>query len=363
MSNKKALIITFQCCPNYGAMLQAYALQEYLKTLSLDVEILDYRPKSLTKQYVYINTYSIASIIMSIWSLASYYRKRQAFKRFEQYLNLTSKTYYSKNNIDLQYIDYCFLGSDQIWNPEITSGFDPVYFGNVNLSTSSKVIAYAASIGKKSFTSEEVGKFKTLITKIHRIAMREDEAQDLVLRTTGVKTLVVVDPTILAGVECFSKFISKVKYSNYVFVYRLGSDSRTIEVAYDVANRKGLKVIEISGLRKGISNPKHKVIYDAGVEDFLSFLFYADYVVTDSFHGTVFSVLFHKQFITIPHKTRGGRMKSLLSKINLLERISSEISDDLLDNIVDWNDVDKRLEEIKAFSRTYIKESIYDKEG
>lgn len=357
MPNKKVLIITFQCCPNYGAMLQAYALQEYLKTLSLDVEILDYRPKSLTKQYVYINTYSLASIIMSIWSLASYYRKRRAFKRFEQYLNLTGKTYYSKNNIDMQYIDYCFLGSDQIWNPEITSGFDPVYFGNVNLSDSSKIIAYAASIGKKSFTSEEVGKFKTLITKIHRIAMREDEAQDLVLRTTGKKTSLVVDPTILAGVECFRKFINKVKFSKYVLVYRLSSDLKIIDVANEVANRKGLKVIEISGLRKGIRNPKHKVIYDAGVEDYLSLLFYADYVVTDSFHGTVFSVLFHKQFITIPHKTRGGRMKSLLSKVNLLDRISSKVTDDLLDKIENWNDVDMRLDEERAFSQTYIKNS------
>lgn len=360
MSRKKTLIITFQCCPNYGAVLQAYALQEYLKTLSLDVEILDYRPESLTKQYVYINTYSIASIVMSLWSLPWYYRKKLAFKRFEQYLNLTSKTYYSKNNIDMQHIDYCFLGSDQIWNPEITSGFDPVYFGNVSLSSNSKLIAYAASIGKASFAPEEVGIFKTLMSKIPHVAMREDEAQDLVLRTTGVKTSVVVDPTILAGTECFKKFIYKVKYSKYVFVYRLCSDSKTIELAYDVARRKGLKVIEISGLRRGLRNSKHKVIYDAGVEDFLSLLFYADYVVTDSFHGTAFSVLFHKQFITLPHKTRGGRMKSLLSKVNLLGRISSKVSDNLLDNIVNWDDVDKRLDEIRAFSQTYIKTSIYD---
>lgn len=359
MKTKTALIITFQCCPNYGAVLQAYALKEYLKTLDLYVEILDYRPQSLMKQYAYVNTYSIASVIMSLYSLPTYYQKRRSFKHFQTNLNLTEKTYYRKEELNLRNIDYCFVGSDQIWNPDITSGFDPVYFGDIQWSSHPKIIAYAASIGKSFFTQNESKSFSNLIRKINCISMREEEAQGLVEKTTGLQSTVALDPTILVGAECFHKFVHKIDKTKYIFVYRLRKDSETLQVANEVAKRKGLKIIEISGMRKGIKKTKHKTIYSAGIEEFLSLLYHSDYVITDSFHGTAFSILFHKSFITIPHKTRGGRMKSLLGKVDLLDRMTSEISEDLLNSVIEWDEVDEKLKIARQKSQDYIKTSIY----
>lgn len=360
MIRKKALISTFHFCPNYGAMLQTYALQEFLRTMFLEVRVLDYRPQYLQNQYRYINTYSFASILMSLWSLPTFFRKKMAFKRFEKNLSLTSGRFYCKEEITFQPFEYFFLGSDQIWNPDITDGFDPVYFGNIPKPSDSYTIAYAASIGKSVFTKKESTQFKQLIKGISKIAMREDDARELVRKETGEETTVVVDPTILVGGECFRKFIHSVNCSGYIFVYTLGADSRVIDVANEVAKTKGSKIIQVSGVKKGLFFSKHEVIYDAGVEDFLSLLYHADYVVTDSFHGTAFSILFHKEFITIPHKTRGGRMQSLLSKTNLLTRLSQQVSDSLLMSTIDWIDVDNRLERVRTESKEYIKSVIYD---
>ena len=363
MIDKKALITTFHCCPNYGAVLQAYGLQEYLASLFSDVQILDYRPLSLVGQYKYINTYSLASILMSLWSLPSFYRKKRAFKRFEKNLHITTESFDHKVDITQQAFDYCFLGSDQIWNPEITDGFDSVYFGDVPFPIGVKKIAYAASIGKSFFTEEETVQFKALTARIDEISMREEEAKDLVKKVTGRTAAVVVDPTILSGCDCFKKFIHKVRYSHYIFVYTLRSDSGAIEVANQIATSKGLQIVQVSGVRKGLHFPKHKVIYDAGVEDFLSLIYHADYVVTDSFHGTAFSILFHKGFITIPHKTRGGRMVSLLSKAGLLSRLSHQLTDELLRETIDWFDVDKRIDQVREESKNFLKSAIYDCEA
>lgn len=360
MIRKKALITTFHFCPNYGAMLQAYALQEYLRTLFLEVRVLDYRPRPLLNQYRYINTYSFASILMSLWSLPTFFRKKLAFKRFEKNLSLTSGRFYCKEEITFQPFEYFFLGSDQIWNPDITDGFDSVYFGDISKPSDSHTIAYAASIGKSVFTEKESTQFKQLIKGISKIAMREDDAQELVRIETGEETVVVVDPTLLVGGECFRKFIHNVNCSGYILVYTLGEESRVIDIANEVSKTKGFKVIQVSGLRKGFRKSKHKVIYDAGIEDFLSLIYHADFVVTDSFHGTSFSILFHKEFITIPHKTRGGRILSLLSKTNLLTRLSQKVSDSLLTNPIDWVDVDNRLERMRTESKEYIKSVIYD---
>ena len=190
--------------------------------------------------------------------------------------------------------------------------------------------------------------------------MREEEAQELVEKTTGVKSSVVLDPTILVGAECFQKLVHEVDETNYVFVYRLRGDAETMQVANEVAKKKGLKIIEVSGLRKGLKINNHKIIYSAGVEDFLSLLYHADYVVTDSFHGTAFSILFHKSFITIPHKTRGGRMKTLLGKANLLDRMTTYVNDYLLNSTIEWEKVDSNLEIARKHSQDYIRFSIYE---
>ena len=162
---KKTAIITFHCVPNYGAVLQAYALQTKLKEVSSEAGIVDYRPSRLTAEYKDISFYSIFSVAGSLWSLNSFRKKKKKFAQFEnEYLDLIpcderNGTVILKDATP----DIVFLGSDQIWNPDITHGFDRVYFGDIIVNAPFRAASYAASIGKKNFTEEEKTQYQEII--------------------------------------------------------------------------------------------------------------------------------------------------------------------------------------------------------
>lgn len=363
MINKKALIVTFHCCPNYGAILQTYGLYQFLKNIFKEVEVLNYQPKSLMDEYKNINTYSLNSIVASVWALPSFLRKKKRFSKFIQRINLSSSLYSDSNQIENTSAQYCFVGSDQIWNPEITKGFDKVYFGKIAHKKTYKVISYAASFGKSEFTNNELKLLKSLLSGVDVVSVREEGAKRLLDTRLNIQSQVVLDPTLLAGCACFRPFVHNVSNAgDYLFVYTLDQKPETVirPLARKIANRQNLKIIEINGNRKALRLVEHQVIYDAGPIEFLTYLANAKYVVTDSFHGTAFSLLFHRNFITVPHKTRGSRMISLLSMVNLLNRVCSDSFDVDLDSPIDWLAVDKSLSVAREQSESFIIRAVND---
>lgn len=360
---KKASILTFHCVPNYGAVLQAYGLQEVLKKLFTDVEIIDYRPDNLTKEYRCINTYSLASIISSLVSLKLFKRKKKKFSTFEnEYMNKTeikSKRRISFNNYET---DILFLGSDQIWNPEITKGFDSAFFGYIG-TQKIKAVSYAASIGKGNYSKKEKEELNSLLKRVSTISVREEEARIIMKQNFNLDAKVVVDPTVLAGRECFELLADDFDYNDYLLFYSLNGSIEAIQMAEKVARYFDYEEIELSGRRKSLIPKKHKVIYDAGPKDFISLIKNCKYVVTDSFHGTVFAILFHKPFISIPHKTRGGRLKTLLSFVGLNGRLTSKFNTKIVCEAIEWDDVDKRIEKRRTESLEFIENVISEIEN
>ncbi len=234
---KKTAIITFHCVPNYGAVLQAYALQTKLKEVSSEAGIVDYRPSRLTAEYEDISFYSIFSVAGSLWSLNSFRKKKKKFAQFEnEYLDLIpcderNGTVILKDATP----DIIFLGSDQIWNPDITHGFDRVYFGDIIVNAPFRAASYAASIGKKNFTEEEKTGFAELIQKVEDVSVREKEAQIMIEQKFGKKVKVVVDPTILAGKMCFESLAKPVPYKKYLLFYSLTGMKESAAMADKVA--------------------------------------------------------------------------------------------------------------------------------
>lgn len=351
----KAVIMTFHAVPNYGAALQAYALQETLKKYFDTVEIVDYMPKYLENECRYFNFYSIFSLALSAWSFTSFAKKMSAFKKFRQQHFLLTKIS-GKTTGDLCGIeaDVVFLGSDQIWNPEITDGFDPAFFGKINWNKKTIIASYAASIGKATLSSKEQTEIIKLISNLDYISVREIEAKNLLQPYTEKNICAVVDPTVLAGRKCFDGLISPVRQSNYILMYSLTRNPETETLAVKISKYLGKPIIELSGKRKGIVRKRHKAIYTAGPSEFLSLIAHADFVVTDSFHGTVFSLLYHKKFISIPHKTRGGRIVDLLSMCGLSERMTSRFDTQLIEEDITWESVDKKIETAREESENYI---------
>lgn len=362
MNKRKACIVTFHCVPNYGAALQTYGLQEVLKAYFDEVDILDYRPETLLHEYRTINSYSFASFVLSLRAFPTTRRKHHRFNVFLKNLNLTDLKYYSNEEIDAAYFDYdyFFLGSDQIWNPDITRGFDKVYFGAAQSMSKACKIAYAASLGRSQYSDSERIEMRNLLTHVNCLSVREENDCSLIKELAQRPVVSVVDPTILAGADVFKQFVFDIPYNKYVLIYKLrNSNSEAIyKIAESISVEKGLEVIEITGGRKGFARKRHKVFYDASPELFISLFYHADFVVTDSFHGTAFSLLFHRPFITFLHKTRGSRMTSLLQSVNLQNRLSSTCVKASCNDEIDWESVELRLSILRKKSIEYIRQSI-----
>lgn len=357
--SKKASIITFHCVPNYGAVLQAYALQETLKDYFENVEIINYCPNTLLDEYKIINFYSIFSVVATLWSSVSYKRKCKKFLAFSKIRLRLSQTKGSTLDDFVDYkTDYVFVGSDQIWNPDITGGFDNVYFGKLSTVFKPIIVSYAASIGKSLLNDDEIEQMGKLIQGVDFISVREPEAQTLIDSSFHRESDVVVDPTILAGRDCFQGLVSKIDNKPYVLLYSLNGYSETESMAEKIARYLRLDLIELSGKRKPFFKKNHRSIYDAGPEEFVSYIANAQYVVTDSFHGTVFSLLFHKNMITIPHKTRGGRTRNLMSIAGLNDRLMDTFDRDVIERVICWEKVDEKLAVEREKARHFIERVI-----
>lgn len=356
----KATIITFHAVQNYGAIMQAYGLQEVLSRYFNEVEFLDYRPKSVYDSYKLIQTATVPSLLRSILTLKTRLKKKNRFfKFFKTNLKFSEVKSEEPTLFSDYHTDFLFLGSDQIWNPEITKGFDSVYFGDFLDTKNIKVISYAASFGSSSFIDEERSCISEYIKKIDTLSVREDAAKDL-LKSMGYVADVVADPTILAGAESYKKHLASIKESKYVLLFSLSKNDENVKHATKIAKYLGLELIEVTNGRKPLLKRGRKIIYDAGPREFLSYIYNAEYVVTDSFHGTVFSILFHRPFSTIIHKTRGERMRTLLKSVGLTNRLSCGFDKQLLRDSIDWEKVESKLAGLRGESLRFIERSIKD---
>ena len=340
-------IITFHCADNYGAVLQTAALYQKLKELfdSSDIYIVDYRPDSIVKPYTLIkakNTYQlVASIFQLPFSLWRKYNFNKFRDSFFQLLNL--------RNID--YLDFLVCGSDQIWNSEITGGIDPYFFGVIE-GFKGKVIAYAASDGG-DLTNININSIQPFLARFEFVSVRE-RTMLASLEKYCKDISVALDPVFLPDITFWQKIASRQKYGNYILIYQLSRNDRLLEDAYQLAAQTGKRLIEIGyGFPyKRILKIKHKILPIVSLPDFLSLFIHADYILTNSFHGTAFSIIFNKPFCTyiVDNDKKNKRIEDLLSDIGLRNRCVTQINK--LEKI-DYNNVTFLLNK-KKHESTYF---------
>ncbi|MGO5052624.1 polysaccharide pyruvyl transferase family protein [Lachnospiraceae bacterium LCP25S3_G4] len=354
-----AIIITFHCAPNYGALLQTYAMQTIFSNYFSTVEILDYRPTSLLESYRYFQLTSIRTFLSSLLNIPAKYIKYNNFKNFSKlHLHLTPNTYYDSNDIALD-CDFIILGSDQIWCFDITKGYDNTYFGNITKKTRTKIMAYAPSIGKDSLTDNECSLFKYGLTNIDYLSVRESSASELLYKITNRKPEVVLDPTLLLTDSQWQTVAQKTRYKNYVLLYSLNGYFATYRIARFVADKYGLDIIEIlSGGISFLKKYKHKVLSHVSPDKFLGLMEGASYVVTDSFHGTAFAIKFQKNFYTVPHNISGSRVTHLLTTLHLDNRICNEFTPSMHVQHIDYQTCNKLLQEQIKQSYDFIDNSL-----
>lgn len=363
-------ILTFHRAHNYGAMLQAYALHRFLTKKGHDVEFISYRQPKIENAYkAWLWSFDSSSslignlknLISNIFTLRRRIKRRNAFEKFLRN-NLPESRKYSKEElfkVGLTY-DIVFFGSDQIWTCRFMGAFDDVYWGDIHLKNGRKV-AYAPSMEMKAVSKQEELYIKEHIKNFDSISAREISMSNLLSSITGLPIPVVVDPTLLCRKEDYQSLISSSKHvpsEPYILVYHVGHFNQVKDISQKVADQLNCKIIEIGSRVFLHSDSNYKDGY--GPEDFVALIANATFVVSCSFHGTAFSVNFHKPFYSILIPGLDARAISFLTQIDLLKcgiRNVDEVDVHSVINI-DYANVDIKLEQMRTISMRFIDETL-----
>jgi hypothetical protein len=350
-------ILTFQWSSNYGAALQAFALKQFIEKKGFDVQIVDYKPNYPKKRGSLSS--NIKDLILKVLLIPDRPKINKQVNRFlqfrEEYFDLTEEvsTIKKAHNLDCD----CFIcGSDQIWNPKLTGEeLDPFYFA---FFTEKIKIAYAASIGERIIRQDDVDKFKQFLADFTAISVRELQIVDQMQNLTKKKVSCVVDPTLLLDKQDYLKIVG-VRTINepYLLIYQNTRNNDVYSIAKFIAKKRDLKIVEV-GYRRQFPSTGIDIIETAGPKEFLTLYCNADFVVTNTFHGTVFSVMFEKDFISIPLKGRESRVENLANMTGLQRRFvegyDQEIIEQLIDSNINYVEAKSRLEPFKRKSMDFL---------
>lgn len=373
---KKIGIVTYwDTKDNYGTVLQNYALQNFLKIHGFEPELIRVRPnprksfqemilifsgqKNFIKRITFILTYPLRCCLKKVFARKQ--NKRRFFDFQNKYLNKTKiyNSYTELKTADFTY-DCLIAGSDQIWNfydYSLNEAYNLIHtyfldFGGSNV----KRISCAASFGKDNLNGKHIDEIKPLMQKFDFVSVREEYGIDLCQKLGFETSVKQEDPTFLLDSEHYINLTDSVqskKKRKYVFLYLLSNHCDfDLSSFYQWAKANKLEVVYVSGNDTLRNTNKYKKIYPC-VEEWLSLIKNAEYVFTNSFHGTIFCIKFNKQFLTIPQTgkftSQNARITSLLQEFNLQERLFID-SFDAICSTIDYTTINNQMKLIQAES-------------
>lgn len=364
MKKKTLGIITFNRASNYGAILQAFAMKCVCENMGYEVHIINYtkgikddNPTPL-KDFLQANNKKRAAFKF-VRNCLSYIWDKQRWKEFVNFRNKyleESKICISKEEVEALGYDVYIIGSDQIWNYNITgNAFDPVYFGN--FSEEATCVLYAASAHDTPFPLDKEIEFKELLSRTKAaIGIREQKLADYVGELTGVKYPVVLDPTLLAGKDIMNSIVcEEIPKKPYILIYQIDSNPNSDISVKTLEARFGCNVYTMTVPRIGSFHGRKGV---AGPEKFLSYLKNAEFLVTNSFHGIALSILFEKQFYVYENNGVMSRIDGLLSTLGLDKRKVKMVADINLNNKIDYAPVKEILKTLRRDSISYLSDAL-----
>lgn len=320
-------ILTFHNAHNYGAVLQAFALREYLKSLGHQVEFVNYHIKEFDKYAIYPTSLNdkvsfIQRFKLIIIFILSFYRRILRYKKFKRFIDrhLISSKKMTRETFNVQgAYNAIIFGSDQIWNPIITKGFDPIYWGDFNAGEEVLKVAYAASMDYSIDSTEARYILTKFLMNFNAIGVREFDMIPMLKHLTHLKIHHVLDPTFLVSISCFDKIKKTPRIKEkYVLIYTVLGHSKVTLLAKKIAKELNCSIIDLAS---NISaKRKINTIETASPEEFIGYIANAQCVITTSFHATVFSILYRKPFYSL-NLTNTGRTAALLKDLELENRL------------------------------------------
>lgn len=334
-------IVTHPLCNNYGGLLQNYALQYVLEKLGHKTKTIDFASRWPFLKYLLEICRQFAKTVIrhKVHPYPSYviHQRKPIMDSFvNKYINKTKVVHsYSTNLVIKEKFDAVIVGSDQVWRPEYVDFPQDMFLKFVPDNV--KKIAYAASFGVDywQYPMELELECRELISRLDAVSVREESGVTLCRQYLNTDAKLVLDPTILAGREAFLSLIEKHSTKNYLFAYILDTSNEIENYIEKVAQDNGLECY-ICGAHDDAT---------LNVEEWLSKIAGASIVITDSFHGTVFSILFHRNFYSIQNKNRGAsRFNSLLGPLALGDRLLyREELVEFSNKLIDWTKIEELL--------------------
>lgn len=385
MKKKIGLITYPRIEDGKGRFLQAYALYTAINELGYDVEIINYYP------YAWRNKRRLIDKIGTFLKkpdIGEYYfilKKKYLRKRKKNIVAQSKNNYLLYINKNINYNineikDHLFLmenidkfdafvcGSDQIWNPHFSCGVDPNYY--LSFAPKNKRIAYAASIGTHNVSKDKLNKCVDKILEISYRSVRERSTKIMLSTKYNMKIEQVCDPTILMEKKWWDMLAGERNIKEkYLLMFLFDNNPLPRIFAEKIANLKGLRLICVS--EEILDEKKYDMYYDMGPEYFVSLFKYAEYVITQSFHGTVLSLLFNKQFLVFDRSEKYEldglilRISDLLETVGLNDRIVENLTDFYLPNDINFKECNETLYNERIRSLKYLNKvlnaAIYDK--
>jgi hypothetical protein len=381
---KKIAILSPYNEPNYGTVLQAYALAVTIKSFGYECEYIAYsknRPLKFGRKIIHYilspkllfsflkteffsrrKKKSIDSFIF--WDTEEFVQTKQRFQQFlEDYIPYSSRCYYHDTINSLLNNYSCFIvGSDQTWSEARTSldnSFFLDFVKNSNLKN-----AYAPSIGTTIISPKYQKVLVDKLSSFNYISCREKKNCDLLSRLIGKKVSFVLDPTLLLNVDTWRKIESKTKIKEkYILCYILGEREVISDFANHLSKTTGISVKYI------VTRPKYigrdNAINGVGPQDFLLLIDNASYIVTDSFHGTILSINYNKEFYSFCKREEdvnsgdNDRIVEFLEILGLVHRFKMS-NDGLLDKMIDYKDVNIKLSQLRLQSLEFLTRMLHN---
>lgn len=347
----KVGIITIHNPPNYGAMLQAYALSTYLQKKGFDAEIVDYDQPDLSAYFRFK------------WSFPPRINNWLRIKRCRAFVDnqqrKSAKTYRSPEEFipDANNYDALITGSDQVWFVGPVQYYDPLYFLDLPESRARK-ISYAASVGGSKTFGEFEEKVSSALSRIDHLAVRDEHSFSLVDPLVETTPTQVVDPTFLRD---FSELLSTNSPEPEPYLLLFGNISKKWgPLIKEVAKRRNVKTIVTLQYKNDFAT---KRLGAPSPVDWINYFKHADSVITTYFHGTAFAINFQRPFISIPTPGRVEKVKGLLANVGLEERFiaddgPTENAADLFSAPIDWTSAKSQLDARVATSEAFLANAL-----
>lgn len=347
-------IITWHNMQNYGSMLQAYALQKVLEQRGHIVKVIDYR--NFVPSRLKARIFNSSKLTKKIKILATKGKWKHFLKFQNKYLKLT-RLILTNDELEKigQQFDCYICGSDQIWSPNV---FDKTYF--LDFVPNEKIkISYSTSVVIDGYNNEQKEIISKELKHFRAISLRENKGAQIIKNITGIDCKVNLDPTLLLEKSDWDKLTKDTKTEeSYLLCYMLNYNKEQIEIVRQIAETNNLKIINIGEDDVGIGEWDINV----GPLEFLNYVKNASIVCTDSYHGSLFSINFNKQFYTFERFkgndtiNQNDRIYEILEKLNLSYRIVT--NSDYSKQVIDFTSVNNKLKKYRKESLQYINDNI-----